>query len=82
MMQLGDIITVKGKSNKGKIRVKLYGDKWEVVAINNQVPCLNGPGVQLESVVDEEAYTRWMALNDDPDFIILSAPHLTRKIEP
>jgi hypothetical protein len=62
------IVTLVGKSQKGKNRIKEHGDKWEVVREDDKVICLDDkPGMLLQS---PDGYQKWFALRDDKDFIM------------
>ena len=63
------LVKVKGKSSKGRNRVKEHGDLWEVTNTSNAVCCDGKLSHFAKSV--QTGYTRWFAVEDDSDFEIL-----------
>jgi hypothetical protein len=68
-MNIQDTLTVRGKSNKGKNRVRECGDTWVVVAKGNPACLDKKAGVRLLALSGQ---TRWMAIEDDRDFEVIS----------
>jgi len=70
----GEILRLKGKSRKGKNRVKENGDDWVILEAVSSVSALKGqPGFLIAPVADLiEGYDRnkmrWMHQQNDPDF--------------
>jgi hypothetical protein len=57
---------VKGKSQKGKNRIKEHGPQWEVIKECRGCFYLkNHPGFLLKA---PDGYLRWMAKDNDEDF--------------
>ena len=61
-MTFHNIITVKGKSLKGKNRIKEHGDKWVIIRKGFR-------GLLVES--EKTKYWRWIDKHEDKDFEIL-----------
>ncbi len=67
-MNVGDVVQIRGKSQKGKSRVREHGEVWEVKKVDGSVDCLGSrPGVLLEAT---DGYCRWTAIENDRDFEI------------
>lgn len=75
MTFLGKNIRLKGKTQKGKNRVREHGDEWVVLAVTDTVlfqPSKKGPWLFLSPLgknQDDKA-SRWVKLEDDHDFEI------------
>lgn len=54
-------VTLVGKSKKGKQRVKMHGDVWNVIENSNS------PGSLLLKSLDGNDL-RWVSVSNDPDF--------------
>jgi hypothetical protein len=70
---VGDIITLKGKSLKGKNRVREQGDQWIVnkadrPLVNNSTLLLIRPIVDKDN--DHDPRLRWVFPANDKDFEI------------
>jgi len=63
---VGDVIHVRGISQKGKNRISEHGDLWEVVHCSPHVAWCSGPAVVLKSIAT--GYERGMARQGDTDF--------------
>jgi hypothetical protein len=64
-MNIGDIVKVKGVSQKGKNRVKEHGEEWEVFGFNEFMKRIG-----LKSV--KTKYRRWVdTIEKDEDFEII-----------
>lgn len=67
-MNIGDILILRGKTLKGKNRIREHGTHWEIVDIANGVSCLNGsPGFLIQTLDD----LRWIKQENDQDFVIV-----------
>lgn len=73
MSLIGKIITLKGKSGKGKNRVRELGDEWEIVEISDGVLFSDVPGpwykVSPSSRSDDDK-DRWIHSKNDEHFIV------------
>ena len=71
-MKLGDKITLKGKSLKGKNRIGQHGKEWEVVLITPTRVCLVSMNKTFK-MPDKTWSTdmRWIDLPTDRDFEIV-----------
>jgi|TARA_B100001094_G_C18082945_1_gene746196 hypothetical protein len=72
-MQVGDTIELKGKSKHGKNRIQQFGTEWLCIKISERIHTskhqrLAGPFAMLVSMDLEDL--RWIAVKDDPDFIV------------
>ena len=73
-MQVGDKITLKGKSNYGKNRIQRFGNEFTVGEIRSRIHTIThrhmiGP---FALVLNQKADSmRWIAVNDDPDFEVV-----------
>lgn len=73
-MQVGDKITLKGKSKHGKNRIQQFGTEFWVSEIRERIHTtthqhLAGPFAMVFSPTGDH---RWIAVNNDPDFEIIS----------
>ena len=71
-MQVGDRIELKGKSKHGKNRIQQFGTEWLCTDIRERIHTtthqrLAGPFAMVLSPTGD---SRWIAVKDDPDFII------------
>lgn len=65
------MLILKGKTNKGKNRIKVHGTEWCVVEVRQSVSCVNGPGMLIRSLSTNDK--RWIAQENDIDFAIIAA---------
>lgn len=76
MALLGKQIKLKGKSQKGKNRVRDHGELWTVLAETDRVlfaPNTSGPWIFIAPIglgQDDKA-SRWIRANDDADFVVV-----------
>ena len=71
-MQVGDKIMLKGKSKHGKNRIQQFGKEFWISDIRERLLTTahkNLPGPFL-MVFSETGDHRWIAKQDDPDFVI------------
>jgi len=73
MSLLGKSIKVTGISQKGKNRIRQYGDTWMVLAETDRVlfsPSEAGPWLFIAppGMGQADGPSRWMHLNNDPTF--------------
>ena len=71
-MQVGDRIELKGKSKHGKNRIQQFGTEWMCTDIRERIHTtthqrLAGP---FAMIVSSTGDSRWIAVKDDPDFIV------------
>ena len=71
-MQVGDRIELKGKSKHGKNRIQQFGTEWMCTDIRERIHTtthqrLAGP---FAMIVSSTGDFRWIAVKDDPDFIV------------
>lgn len=76
MSLLGKKIRLKGITQKGKNRVRELGDDWFVFAETETVlfePSKKGPWLFISPIGKDQNHksSRWVKLNDDPDFIVI-----------
>ena len=65
-------LILKGKSKKGKQRIKQYGITWKVLEMG-MPPCLDGePGYKV-CVTGSENSLRWILIDQDKDFEIVDS---------
>lgn len=69
------MIKLKGKTQKGKNRVREHGENWEVIRECDSVIFSNEPGpwgfIVPEGQDRADKGSRWINLRDDKDFEIL-----------
>lgn len=77
MIELGTTVILVGKTLKGKNRVRNIGSEWTVIAHTDRVlfsPGKVGNWLHIEPVnsssVDRDRLSRWVNLDDDPDFTV------------
>lgn len=77
MALLGKVIRLKGKSQKGKNRIREHGDRWTVLAECNRVlfaPNVTGPWLFVSpnpsgpGMGQDDKASRWIRATDDADF--------------
>lgn len=72
MKAVGDSITIRGISQKGKNRVREHGNSWKIIRSEETVTIFvglgNTPGFLLEA---PDGYWRWMRKEDDADFEVV-----------
>ena len=71
-MEVGTQVKLKGKSKHGKNRIQQFGEDFWVSDIRDRIhttthKSLPGPFLMVFS---ETGDSRWIAVNDDPDFKI------------
>ena len=72
MFKIGDILTVRGKSQLGKTRVSQFGDAWKVVGFSKEIVARPNCGECMYVVpATGVAWARWMAIDGDKDFEIV-----------
>lgn len=63
-----------GKTNKGKQRIKSFGNSWEIIRKSQTVIFSGKSGewwlIKPEGFSDDCTESRWMHSTDDNDFII------------
>ena len=71
--KVGLLLVVSGKSAKGHSRIGAHGKEWEITKLvpNVAFDTRHGEWLFLKSV--KTGYQRWMLLNRDADFSIVSA---------
>jgi hypothetical protein len=70
--EVGDIVTIRGKSQKGKTRVSQFGDTWKVVCFNDDIVARpNGGRCMCVVPATGVAWARWMAIENDKDFEVV-----------
>ena len=73
-MQVGDKITLKGRSKHGKNRIQQFGSEFTVGEIRSRIHTIThrhmpGPfALVFNSKADS---MRWIAVADDPDFEVV-----------
>ena len=73
-------LRLKGKTRKGKNRIKEHGEVWKIVRVADFVELdINGPGLLVEAVgckcVTCQRWGsdwRWIAWEDDKDFLVVA----------
>ena len=78
-MNIGDTLILRGKSSHGKNRVNQFGKVWEVAEIRDRLQTTThkgvpGPFLSVNAISGLDLFsasTRWIALNNDPDFEIV-----------
>ena len=70
-----DILLLSGKTQKGKNRIREWGEQWITIGpVVNRVPFANpgiGPWVIIRSTRDGDGLSsRWLALGEDIDFSV------------
>ena len=78
-MNIGDTIILRGKSSHGKNRVNQFGVVWQVKEIRDRIQTtahngVCGPFLSVNAISGLDLFsasTRWIALNNDPDFEIV-----------
>lgn len=78
MSHVGKRIKLKGTSQKGKNRVRDWGETWVVLAETNTIlfaPSMPGPWLYISPVGCGHLHkaARWIKLTDDADFTISPA---------
>lgn len=69
---VGSTITLRGKSLKGKNRIREHGATWAIVDYSNIAMCFNNqPAWYVRS--EATGHERWIRQNDDRDFVIMEA---------
>jgi hypothetical protein len=76
MFEVNDELVLRGKSQKGKNRIRELGNLWVVDRITESVrfPTTGtGPFLMIHPVDgDFDKHARWVATRNDPDFQILN----------
>lgn len=72
MIQENDVLTLKGKTLKGKNRIREQGSKWMVIFIRDSVlfSSLSGPWLMVASMDAPKIQNRWIHSTNDVDFEI------------
>ena len=75
MSLLGKQIKLKGKSAKGKNRVREMGNEWMVLAECQTIlfsPSKQGPWLFVSPIghTQDSKASRWVHLNDDENFVV------------
>jgi len=73
-MQVGDKITLKGKTKHGKNRIQLFGSMFTVGEIRSRIHTIthrhmSGPFALIFN--SKAGSWRWIAIENDPDFEII-----------
>jgi len=73
-MQVGDKITLRGKSKHGKNRIQQFGTEFWVSEIRDHIhtakhSSVSGPFAMVFSPTGDN---RWIAVKNDPDFEVLN----------
>lgn len=71
-VDLNSVITLSGKSQKGKNRIKEHGTKWLVFEIRDRVLFSNQSGPWLLLISISTNHIRWIHLFDDVDFSLIT----------
>lgn len=81
MFREGQVVSLRGKSNKGKQKIRHFGELWVIVGIQDTVQFthVRGPWINVRSTKqrDEDGNAvnvdfRWVHETSDTDFEILS----------
>lgn len=69
----GDIITLRGKTLKGKNRVREHGSLWRIVSVSTGTRWVKRGMLNIEPVEQRGRFPegRWIMPVNDPDFEIL-----------
>lgn len=79
MFQTGQIVSLRGKSDKGKQKIRHFGELWSVVGVAEvvQFTHVRGPWVHVRSTKEVDASGnamnadfRWIHADSDKDFEI------------
>lgn len=72
-MQVGDKITLKGRSKHGKNRIQQFGTEFWVSEIRDSIHTTKHTGVAgpFAMVFSPTGDHRWIAVKDDPDFEVI-----------
>jgi hypothetical protein len=65
------ILTLVGKTQKGKNFVRVNGAEWTILIELESVMCLKGPGFLIVPINGNEKAIRWIAKQHDTDFDIV-----------
>jgi len=75
-MKAGDQIRLRGITKKGKERLQRDGILWQISASCMSVQCLSGAKgifiMPLASTINPAKASRWIAVDNDPDFLIVA----------
>lgn len=74
-MNIGDTVVLKGKSQKGKQRIKQYGSEW--IIIGKQSGSILVSSVTDNSNIHLPDSARWIDLPEDRDLIIQQEKSMT-----
>ena len=74
-MKIGDKITLKGRSKHGKNRIQQFGSEFTVGEIRSRIHTIThrhmpGPFALIHNQKADSI--RWIAVNNDPDFEVVS----------
>lgn len=70
---VGIILTLEGRSKKGRERVKQYGDKWKIVEIIDKKGTDERPLLRVKSLpITLHSDDRWIKCGWDQDFEIVA----------
>ena len=64
-----DTVKLKGKSRKGKNRIREHGDTWTILERRENVRCCIGPALLIKSADGKDL--RWISERNDRDFDIM-----------
>ena len=70
---IGIVLTLEGRSKKGKERIKQYGDKWEIVDVLEKRGEYDRTLLRVKSLpVTPHSDDRWIRCGHDDDFEIVA----------
>jgi len=74
LLSINSVITLKGKTQKGKNRIREHGDRWIITLVDDNVLCLdNQPGWFIHPTSSAPgSFGRWIRQVDDKDFELLT----------
>ncbi len=62
---------LRGKTQKGKNRIRELGDEWFIIRESGFVGCAEGAWLLQPASTTDEEKSRWILKKNDPDFEIL-----------
>lgn len=63
--KVGRILILRGKTLRGKNRIKEFGNKWEILTIGP-----SGKTLLIKPITQSDAYMRWIQITNDEHFEI------------
>lgn len=61
-------VRLTGKTNKGKTRIGMSGDVWNILEGPQEVPCCPSKSFLIQSLDGRDM--RWVELKGDPNFTV------------